>query len=146
MALTEKKRLFAEALFNGASKKDAAIASGSKVTSAGSVGSIYSRDKDVIAYLDQLRSSAPAPSDDARLPGTTFDDPGEFMKFAMNHPLESSKFRLEAAKALAQHQRGSMPIVDKRVGKKQLQQEAASEVAQSRFRPSAPPPLKKVVG
>ena len=50
MALTGKKRLFAEALLAGKSNKEAALAAGYSPASASAAGSRLAKDKDVLAY------------------------------------------------------------------------------------------------
>src|SRR5690625_6734423 len=51
MALTDKKRRFAEALRSGASNRDAAIAAGYSEKTASQSGSRLAKDPDVLAHI-----------------------------------------------------------------------------------------------
>ena len=59
MALTGKKRLFAEALLAGKSNKLAALAAGYSAASASAAGSRLAKDKDVLAHLARKAAKAP---------------------------------------------------------------------------------------
>lgn len=58
MALTPKKRLFADYLKLGMSKKEAAIEAGYSKATASQQGSKLAKDEDVIRYLKQLDEQA----------------------------------------------------------------------------------------
>lgn len=148
MALTGKKRLFAEALLAGKSNKMAALAAGYSAASASAAGSRLAKDKDVLAHLQRKAkavSAAPqAAADAAAPPAGSFDlsqalshrDPRAFLMAAMNDALLEPKLRIDAAKAL-------MPFEFAKKGeggKKEQQADAAKKVA-SRFAPAAPPKL-----
>jgi len=148
MALTGKKRLFAEALLAGKSNKMAALAAGYSAASASAAGSRLAKDKDVLAHLQRKAkavSAAPPAVADATAPPTgSFDlsqalshrDPRAFLLAAMNDALLEPKLRIDAAKAL-------MPFEFAKKGeggKKEQQADAAKKVA-SRFAPAAPPKL-----
>ncbi|WP_333907079.1 terminase small subunit [Delftia acidovorans] len=148
MALTGKKRLFAEALLAGKSNKMAALAAGYSAASASAAGSRLAKDKDVLAHLQRKAkavSAAPlAAADAAAPPAGSFDlsqalshrDPRAFLLAAMNDALLEPKLRIDAAKAL-------MPFEFAKKGeggKKEQQADAAKKVA-SRFAPAAPPKL-----
>lgn len=60
MALTGRKRAFADALLGGLSKTQAAIAAGLSEATAAQSGSRMAKDKDVVAYLTKAGYS-PAP-------------------------------------------------------------------------------------
>lgn len=150
MALTAKKRKFADAVLAGKSNKDAAIAAGYSPATASAAGSRLVKDKDVALYIaanrvqkgsnagDQSQQPAPAQKPDGfdLEAMTNFTDPKAFLIAAMNDSRTEPKLRIDAAKAL-------MPFVHKRLGeggKKEQRDEAAKKVA-SRFAPAAPPRL-----
>lgn len=152
MALTGKKRLFAEARLAGKSNKLAALAAGYGAASASAAGSRLAKDKDVLAYL-QRKAAAPEKTSDP-LAGqgdqpSGFDlslalshrDPRAFLMAAMNDALLEPKLRIDAAKAL-------MPFEFAKKGeggKKEQQADAAKKVA-NRFAPAAPPKLAAANG
>lgn len=154
MALTAKKRLFADAVLAGKSNKDAAIAAGYSAATASAAGSRLVKDKDVVAYLGDRRKKGTtkakpvqATAADAMTAAAvaagfdlstilTFSDPKSFLLAAMNDQNTEPKLRIDAAKTL-------MPFVHAKVGeagKKDQRNEAAKKVA-SRFAPAAPPKL-----
>ncbi len=144
MALTGKKKQFAEAVFAGKSNKDAAIAAGYSKATASPAGSRLVKDKDVVAYLAKLKTSAETGQPVPPEPGPTFDlgaamlhkDPRVFLLAAMNDIELAPKLRIDAAKAL-------MPFEHKKLGeggKKEQKQADAQKVA-GRFSAAAPPKL-----
>jgi phage terminase small subunit len=153
MALTPKKRAFIEAVREGASNRDAAIAAGCPEKTASAAGSRLAKDPDVIAELHKLNAlgggvksvkavkaepgeDAPAEQPvEAETPG--FDlaqalghrDPKDFLLAVMNDLGTEPKLRVDAAKAL-------MPFVHQRRGeggKKEQAKEKAAQVANGRF-------------
>ncbi|HEF4773675.1 terminase small subunit [Burkholderia multivorans] len=150
MALTAKKRKFADAVLAGKSNKDAAIAAGYSPATASAAGSRLVKDKDVALYLAanrvQKESSAAARAQQAAPPQkpagfdlgamTNFTDPKAFLIAAMNDARTEPKLRIDAAKAL-------MPFVHKRLGEggKKEQRDEAAKKAASRFAQAAPPRL-----
>lgn len=148
MALTGKKRAFADAVLAGKSNKDAAVAAGYSPATASAAGSRLVKDKDVVLYLAANRmqkesklAGRAVQSPPTKPPGfdldamTSFTDPKAFLLAAMNDSRTEPKLRIDAAKAL-------MPFVHKKLGeggKKEQSAEAAKKVA-SRFAPAAPPP------
>lgn len=153
MALTPKKRAFIEAVREGASNRDAAIAAGCPDKTASAAGSRLAKDPDVIAELHKLNAlgggvksvkavkaeageDAPAEQPvEAETPG--FDlaqalghrDPKDFLLAVMNDLGTEPKLRVDAAKAL-------MPFVHQRRGeggKKEQAKEKAAQVANGRF-------------
>ncbi|MCZ2897311.1 terminase small subunit [Burkholderia thailandensis] len=149
MALTAKKRKFADAVLAGKSNKDAAIVAGYSPATASAAGSRLVKDKDVALYLAANRvqkeststghaQQSPPPKSTGFDLGamTNFTDPKAFLIAAMNDARTEPKLRIDAAKAL-------MPFVHKKLGeggKKEQSAEAAKKVA-NRFAPSAPPRL-----
>ncbi|MEM8511117.1 phage terminase small subunit [Massilia sp. MP_M2] len=151
MALTGKKRAFADAVLAGFSNKEAAIRAGFSEKTASAAGSRNVKDPDVKAYLDQRRgtgatgvgggANAPTPPPQADdlvdIPSTT--DPMEFLTNLMNEPAADIRIRADVAKAL-------MPFKHQKLGeggKKDQKNEDAKKVA-SRFAAAAPPQLKAV--
>jgi phage terminase small subunit len=148
MALTGKKRAFADAVLAGFSNKEAAIRAGFSEKTASAAGSRNVKDPDVKAYLDQRRGTGatgganiptPPPQGDdvVDIPSTT--DPMEFLTNLMNEPAADIRIRADVAKAL-------MPFKHQKLGeggKKDQKNEDAKKVA-SRFAAAAPPQLKAV--
>lgn len=148
MALTGKKKRFAEAVFAGKTNKEAAIEAGYSKATASPAGSRLVKDKDVVAYLAKLKiaaeTGAPVPPD----PAPKFDldaamqhkDPRVFLMAAMNDIELAPKLRIDAAKAL-------MPFEHKKLGEGgKKEQKQADAQKPNRFAPSAPPKLAAVGG
>ena len=156
MALTPKQQAFVNAVREGASNKNAAIAAGYAVDSASVAGSRLAKHPDVMAALAasgvnkivKARSPRSAPADDA---GEAFEetteagfdlaqalrhgDPKDFLLAVMNDFGSEAKLRVDAAKAL-------MPFMHQRkgdAGKKQEKQDAAKQAGTGRFGTGAPP-------
>jgi phage terminase small subunit len=138
MALTGKKRAFADAVLAGFSNKEAAIRAGFSEKTASAAGSRTVKDADVKAYLDQHRQApstaghkaSPSPGlvDDAiEIPPTA--DPVEFLTKVMNEPAADLRIRVDAAKAM-------LPFKHKKLGeggKKDEKDAAAKKAASGRF-------------
>lgn len=136
MALTDKKRRFADALKSGATQKDAAIQAGYSAKTAAQAGSRLAKDPDVLAHIGRKEAIIEA-KQQAKADGKTFDigslskmyaDPADFLKAVMNDVSEDVKLRVDAAKVLMQYTHAKPG----EKGKKQERQEAAEKVA-SRF-------------
>lgn len=149
MALTGKKKKFAEAVFTGKTNKEAAIAAGYSKATASPAGSRLVKDKDVIAHLAKLKISAETGAPVLAEPAPKFDldaamqhkDPRVFLIAAMNDIELTPKLRIDAAKAL-------MPFEHQKLGeggKKEQKQADAQKVA-SKFAAGAPPKLAAVGG
>lgn len=151
MALTGKKRAFADAVLAGFSNKEAAIRAGYSEATASAAGSRLVKDKDVKARLDQARqeqagsgrtAAPPAgglPVDTIEIPSTA--DPVEFLTNVMNEPAADLRLRIDAAKAM-------LPFKHKKLGeggKKEQAGEKAKGVA-SRFGQAAAPRLAAAGG
>jgi phage terminase small subunit len=146
MALTGKKRAFADAVLAGLSNKEAAIRAGFSEKTASAAGSRNVKDPDVKAYLDQRRQTpetagvkalpAPGPGDAGiEIPPT--DDPVEFLTKVMNEPAADLRLRMDAAKAM-------LPFKHKKLGeggKKDIKADAAKTAGAGKFSPTAPPKL-----
>lgn len=150
MALTGKKRAFADAVLAGFSNKEAAIRAGYSAATAAAAGSRLVKDKDVAAYIAANKKDPPVAGKAAAAPppaAPTFDinaallhtDPKAFLTAAMNDGALDPKLRIDAAKAL-------MPFTHAKLGeggKKDQKNEEAKKVA-SRFAAAVPPKLKAV--
>lgn len=148
MALTGKKRAFADAVLAGFSNREAAIRAGFSEKTASAAGSRNVKDPDVKAYLDERRKAPPGvgakaspavlpPPDAIDIPATA--DPVEFLTKVMNEPAADLRLRIDAAKAM-------LPFKHQKLGeggKKDQKNEEAKKVA-SRFGAARPPALKAV--
>ncbi|MGE8338122.1 terminase small subunit [Pseudomonas laurylsulfatiphila] len=152
MALTDKKRRFADALQSGASKREAAIAAGYSEKTASQAGSKLAKDPDVIAAMGrQIRqrasaqaevkparkvNSAPAAeSDSGGMVFAEFDDPRDFLVAVMNEQDAEPRLRVDAAKALMPYIHGK--VADQ--GKKEARQDAAKQASKGKFAQGKPP-------
>jgi phage terminase small subunit len=149
MALTGKKRLFADAVIAGKSNKDAAIAAGYSVKTASAAGSRLVKDPEVAKHLKERkragrketaeRAEAPhkaAPKFDLSI-ALSHDDPEKFLMAFMNDLEMDPRERKDAAKAL-------MPYKHQKLGeggKKDAAADAAKKAAGGKFAPTAPPKL-----
>lgn len=155
MALTGKKRVFADAVLAGRSNKDAAIEAGYSPATASAAGSRLVKDPLVAAYIASRRvasseaskASANSPTlqgdeeDADPLNGARYVDPKDFLGAAMNAPDLDMRQRIDCAKAL-------MPFEHQKLGeggKKVVKQEAAKTASQGRFG-APPPPPRLVIG
>jgi len=147
MALTGKRRRFADAVLAGKSNKDAAIAAGYSAKTAGPAGSRLVKEPAVAAYIAATKAAAkeypvplpPKPFDPAN--AVLYSDPKAFLTAAMNDGQLPEKLRVEAAKAL-------LPFVHQRKGeggKKEEKANAAKAAQTGRFG-APPPPPRLVVG
>jgi len=147
MALTGKKRAFADAVLAGLSNKEAAIRAGFSEKTASAAGSRNVKDPDVKAYLDQRRQPAaatgmrapmgPGPGDDDAIEIPPTEDPVEFLTKVMNAPAADLRLRIDAAKAM-------LPFKHKKLGeggKKDLKADAAKTAGGGKFSQTAPPKL-----
>lgn len=156
MALTPKQQAFVNAVREGASNKNAAIAAGYAADSASVAGSRLAKHPEVMAALAasginkfvKARSAMPSSSSEpdlapAELTEAGFDlaqalrhsDPKDFLLAVMNDFGSEAKLRVDAAKAL-------MPFMHQRkgdAGKKQDKQDAAKQAGTGRFGSGAPP-------
>lgn len=153
MALNARKRAFADALAQGKSQRQAALAAGyvNNADALDRTGHRLVRDPDVIAYLERTHGLTTCDAAQADLPKTVpaavkppkvtaepaprhdgedwIEDPLEYLKRVMNDPLEDPKLRADAAKAL-------MPFIHQRqgeTGKKEQKQAAAEQAGTGRF-------------
>ncbi len=136
MALTAKKKAFAQAKHDGANNKEAAIFAGCSPETASQAGSRMAKDSDVIAQLERLKSVKDVNNDVKPNPKpivTKKDienvgsqaDPLKFLEEIWTDPVEDMKLRMDAAKAALPYFHGK--VADK--GKKQSQEEQAHAAA-----------------
>ena len=149
MAITQKKKLFAQAKREGKSNTDAAIFAGYSADTAPQAGSRLAKDKDVIGEIGRKEkievAKEIAKETGVRLDipdlGTMYKDPKDFLMAVMNDVESDMKTRSEAAKAL-------MPFIHQKKGesgKKEVDAENAKKIA-SRFSAVAAPKLVAVGG
>lgn len=133
MALTDKKRRFADALKSGASNRDAAIAAGYSEKTAAQSGSRLAKDPDVLAHIGRKEAVVEA-QQQAKAEGKptsldaisrAYDDPKDFLRAVMNYAGEDMKLRVDAAKVLMPYEHAKPG----EVGKKTERQERAEKVA-----------------
>lgn len=147
MALTERKRRYADARLSGMSQRDAAIHAGCPAKSASQAASRYEKDADVIAAMKRKQAvQANVNSDvksvnfvkpDTHIPEPA-NDPLEFFAQLMNDAEAEPKLRLDAAKALASF---TVPKPGE-TGKKASRQASAERSASSgKFAAPAAPKL-----
>lgn len=132
MALTERKRRYADARLSGMSQRDAAIHAGCPVKTASQAASRYEKDADVLAAIKR-KSTAQAsvksgvnivnPEESQQEPVT---DPLSFFERMMNDAEEAPKLRLEAAKALANFTVAKPGDVGKKVARQASAEKSAS--------------------
>ena len=144
MALTGKKKAFADAKLAGKSNKEAAIAAGYSEKTAAAAGARLVKDVNIAAYLAAAKAS-PGKKDKAgeQPPSDALahNDPMAFLRSIMNDPGQEPRMRIDAAKAM-------LPYTHRKLGeegKKEERQKAAESAAKggSKFAPP-PPPLKLV--
>lgn len=147
MALTGKKKAFAEAVLNGFSNKEAAIKAGYSAATASAAGSRLVKDSRVVAHLAAARAAKAKGGDsDPEMQkfglAATFhySDPKAFLLAAINDLDIEPKERINAAKALLPLFHGKVADGGKKVGQKS----AAEKAAGGKFAPTAPP--LKLVG
>lgn len=137
MALTEKKKAFAQSKHDGADNKQAAIFAGYSPESASQAGSRLAKDPDVIAHIERLKINTevkPEIKPEQRPIITKKDietagnraDPLEFLISIFSDPVEDMKLRLDAAKAALPYVHGK--VAEK--GKKESKADAAKTATQ----------------
>jgi len=151
MALTGKKRTFADAVLAGSSNKEAAIAAGCSAKTASPAGSRLVKDKDVAKYLAERgwtglatprqpsaqRPAEPPPeSNEGSADYGYTDDPEVLLIAMMNDTSLDARVRGDFAKAL-------MPFKHQKLGeggKKQQRVDGAKAATQGKFGGPLPPP------
>ena len=143
MALTGRKRVFADAVLAGLTNKKAAIKAQYSEATASAAGSRLVKDKAVVEYLTAKRApvaTPPTPSLPPEAPSPGYEsDPMVFLERQMNDDGLDMRFRIDVAKAL-------MPFKHTKLGEggRKDQKQAAAKTAANKFAPSAPPKLKAV--
>lgn len=149
MALTGKKRAFADAVLAGFSNKESAIRAGYSEKTASAAGSRLAKEAGIKEYIEKHRAATVGSSDAKRqlppppasdeipfdIPET--DDPIRFLTTIMNEPAADLRFRIDAAKAM-------LPFKHQKLGeggKKDQKQDAAAKASAGKFAAAAPPKL-----
>lgn len=138
MALTQKKKAFAQAKHDGANNKEAAILAGCSPETASQAGSRMAKDPDVIAHLERLTNVKDVNADvkPEHKPIITkkdignagrHADPLKFLEEIWTDPAEDMKLRMDAAKAALPYIHGK--VAEK--GKKESRADEAKDIAQS---------------
>lgn len=146
MALTGKKRLFANALLAGNTNKQAALLAGYSAATASAAGSRLAKDADVLAHIARKAAkadAAPAPEapDEAAFDLSqllTHRDPRAFLLAAMNDVELEPKLRIDAAKALMPFEFAKK---GESSGKKEEAAAKAKVAAEGKFGRREPPKL-----
>lgn len=146
MALTDKKRRFADALMSGASQAEAAVTAGYSEKTAKQQGYKLARDPDVLRYIERMealedeKQQASAEGRQVNLPDLAqrFDDPADFLRSVMNNEREEMRLRMDAAKTLMPYTHAKLG----EVGKKEQKREAAKEAGKGRFATGRAPRLQ----
>ncbi|CAI3795823.1 terminase small subunit [Rheinheimera sp. MM224] len=145
MALTDKKRKFADAILSGkfdSNHKGAAILAGYSEKTAVSAASRLMKDPDVLAHISRKKivEAAKQQAVESGIPlnlpdlSRMFSDPKDFLKAVMNDPGEHISMRVDAAKTLMPYVHGK--VADKGV---KASKDDAAKKAVSRFSPVRPP-------
>ena len=136
MALTAKKKAFAQAKHDGADNKEAAIFAGYSHETASQAGSRLAKDPDVIAHIERLKINTEVKADakpeqrpiitkkDIENAGSR-SDPLRFLEEIWTDPVEDMKLRMDAAKAALPYFHGK--VAEK--GKKESQVDDAKAAA-----------------
>ncbi|HEY0062983.1 MAG TPA: terminase small subunit [Telluria sp.] len=128
MALTGRKRVFADAVLAGLTNKKAAIKAQYSEATASAAGSRLVKDKAVVEYLAAKRAASATPPQESAppvLPSPAYEtDPMRFLERQMNDDELEMRFRIDVAKAL-------MPFKHTKLGEggKKDQKQAAAEKA-----------------
>ncbi|MEQ1095110.1 terminase small subunit [Acinetobacter johnsonii] len=137
MALTAKKKAFAQAKHDGADNKQAAIFAGYSPESASQAGSRMAKDSDVMAQIEKLKSVKGVNNDVKPNPkpivtkkdistASERPDPLKFLEEIWTDPVEDMKMRMDAAKAALPYYHGK--VAEK--GKKETKADEAKKATQ----------------
>ena len=136
MALTAKKKAFAQAKHDGADNKEAAIFAGYSPETASQAGSRLAKDPDVVAHIERLKINTEVKTEvkpeprpiitkkDIETAGSRAD-PLKFLEEIWTDPVEDMKLRMDAAKAALPYFHGK--VAEK--GKKESQADDAKAAA-----------------
>ncbi|HCA5292631.1 hypothetical protein QZJ98_11935 [Acinetobacter baumannii] len=118
MALTQRKKAFAHARFQGKKKEEAAVLAGYSERSAAAKGCQLENDPDVVAYLASLNSQGGGGLDATPLGEAAIQaeframenvsNSLEFLKTIYKNPRIDRKIRIEAAKAALPYEFGKV--------------------------------------
>lgn len=130
MALTGRKRAFANAKLAGLSNKDAAIQAGYSEATASAAGSRNVKDPDVKAFIAEKRKAAEkAPKDAPPAPPDQDTDPMKFLEGVMTGLIVADQTQVRAAMAM-------LPFKYPKIGeggKKDQQKDAAQKAGAGKF-------------
>jgi phage terminase small subunit len=137
MALTQKKKAFAQAKHDGADNRQAALFAGYSQESASQAGSRLAKDSDVISHIEQLANVKAQPKNvKAALPEQTAATEVKRAAFACEDPMDKlmeymncgdPEVEFEAAKVLMPYKHGK--VAEK--GKKETKADEAKNAAKS---------------
>lgn len=136
MALTAKKKAFAQAKHDGADNKEAAIFAGYSPETASQAGSRLAKDPDVNAHIERLKINTEVKAETKPEPRPIITkkdienagsraDPLKFLEEIWTDPVEDMKLRMDAAKAALPYFHGK--VAEK--GKKETQADDAKAAA-----------------
>jgi len=133
--ITERKRLFAEAIVNGLMQREAAVFAGYAEKNADTQASRLMADPEVKTLINELRTkknaAKPVSQQVAAIHATsvvfgTDDDPIEYLKTVWKDENEDMKMRMDAAKAALPYFHGK--VAEK--GKKETKADEAKKATQ----------------
>lgn len=144
MALTDKKRRFADALLSGVSKSQAAIDAGYSVKTAPQAGSKLAKDKDVTSYIQRCSAENNAHQKvksevkevNFSSGAQVFDSRALLERIASDNEVLNPELAAKIALGLMpyDHAKKGEP------GKKEAKESAAQSATKGRFGMAAPPP------
>ena len=138
MALTDKKKAFAQAKYDGADNKQAAIFAGYSPESASQAGSRLAKDEDVLKHIERLNTASEVKESfeptskklvkvkDVDSAGS-LQDPLAFLESVYSDPVEDMALRVRAAQAALPYIHGK--VAEK--GKKESKAEEAKKASNS---------------
>ena len=122
MALTLKKRLYADAIMDGETKADAALIAGYSKATASQAGSRLFKDEDIIQYIETKTSEEKQVEVGAVHVKANVVDPREALLQLLNDP--DPKIVLSAASTLMPYMYARIAPAGKKVGEKEQAIEA----------------------
>ena len=122
MALTLKKRLYADAIMDGETKADAALMAGYSKATASQAGSRLFKDEDVVQYIETKNSERKQVEVGAVHVKENVVDPREALLQLLNDP--DPKVVLSAASTLMPYMYARIAPAGKKIGEKEQAIEA----------------------
>lgn len=135
MALTDKKKAFAQAKFDGADNKQAAVFAGYSHETASQAGSRLAKDEDVIKHIERLGNAKAVKASFDTEPkkavtrsdveaSKKLQDPLEFLESVYTDPVEDMALRVRAAQA-------ALPYIHGKIAEKGKKETKADEAKQA---------------